>query len=49
MPDDNQQAAPAVTVQRSIAVSLPEHKITISEDGNPVKEITDFSTGRRAI
>lgn len=41
---DQQQADDGVS--RAIVVSLPEHKITVSENGNPVKVITDLSTGR---
>ena len=36
----------ATTDRRSIVVSLPKHEITVSENGNVVRSITDFSTGR---
>jgi lipoprotein-anchoring transpeptidase ErfK/SrfK len=42
-----QPGATPITAGKNIVVDLPGHTITISDDGQVVKQIDDFSTGRQ--
>lgn len=46
MPDASSTPLPATNTGRWIVVSLPKHTVDVKQDGNVVKEITSFATGR---
>lgn len=46
VPSTNSSSLPATGSGRWIVVSLPNHTIQVKQDGDLVKEITNFATGR---